>query len=118
MAKRQKRVQRSKQKRFAGGGGNVSPTAEPVLCDYCRHPYWRTDKRQRYCDPGRERKLAHLRRTALVDVLCDLLMWRLKLTRRIVQRMVDAAEAALLVLVRRLGWLWDETTKRFEWRAA
>lgn len=112
-----KRFQKRTSKRFQKQtpAAPPAPAAEPFVCDYCYHTDWRTDSRQRYCQPSRERKLAHLRRAALVDLLYTLMPWRCGVTLDVVRRMVKAAEHVLLVAVRRLGFVWDEASKQFAW---
>jgi hypothetical protein len=118
MAKRaKKRTQRNGQKRIAGTQPrNASLAAEPVPCDYCGHTFWRTDMRQRYCTPHTERKPAWQRRNALVELLLVTLRSRCGMTLAVARRMVELAERVLLEAVRRLGWQWDDKSRRFELR--
>lgn len=118
MTRQKKRSQRGRQKRSGAAFGNVSPTAEPVPCDYCGAPFWRLRSDQRYHDPGSERKLAWQRRNALVELLLVTLRARCGMTLAVARRMVELAERALLDAVRRLGWVWQYDSRRFEWRAA
>lgn len=101
-----------------GTDSNASLAADLVLCDYCHHPYFRTDARQRYCTPDAERKPAWQRRNALVELLLVTLRSRCGMTLAVARRMVELAERVLLDAMRRLGWQWVDKSRRFEWMGA
>jgi len=106
----------SQKRRFA----HRSEPSEIRQCAYCRKPFAvKPGSRQIYHDPETEKRTAHERKKALVDLLLVLFLeqphWRARDMRTVVQRVVynDAESGWIIPAVTAMGWSYSEKSKRW-----
>lgn len=112
------------KKRFlAFPGTDVETALKPTLplCHYCNKPFQRKRSSQKFCTPSKERKLAWVRRQALIVALAEHFTSTgctarnmLEVARKCIEAAYEAVYAAMVAL----GWKYNTEAKEWVYKGA